>query len=192
MSTVGDVIAYNLSLDANNVIGDAVTIYNNNTTVFASSGNVPAWLYTPLWSILGCASSNLSTRIIANYGETKIPTGPCIVIQPTEQSEASIVRSGNMSSQPGARTCKIDIFVKNVVTDKDVTLVNNALNRITYLIDFFCRENRSIPEYVDLTIPDNISGFYQSPFRCQLECTYLPIASEGYSTFRVDYYLTFV
>lgn len=193
MSTAGDVIAYNLTLDAYNTVGDPQTIYLNNTTVFSSSGNVPVWMYTPLWSILGCASSDLSSRIIANYGEARLPAQPCVVLQPTELIESADISHGSKSTLPGARFCYFDIAVKNLITDKDITRVENALNRITYLIDYYCRENRTTnKDTIDLVIPSNYSGFYQSPFRCQLKATYLPVAKEGYSRYCCEFVYTFV
>lgn len=194
--TIGNVIAYNLSLDAYNIQEDPVNIYNVNPSVFSSSSNVPPFLYTPLYTLLGCASSDLSNRIIPDYGEGRIPSGPCIVIQPTELYESATLGNGNRSDITGARTTKIAILVKNVVTDKNIFLVDQVLNRVTYLLDYLCRENRTggglAVDFADLIIPPTASGFYQSPFRCQFECTYLPIASAGYSTFNISYYLTFV
>lgn len=177
-----------------NVELNPVDIFNANPTVFASSGNVPPFLYTPLYTLLGCASSELSERVFSNLGEAKIKSSPCIVIEPTEAYESARVH-GNRSDAIGARTVQCSISVKNLVTDKNIYRVDQVLNRITYLLDYLCRERRTggglAVDLADLVIPDNISGFYQQPFRCEFECTYLPIASIGYSTFQVSYYLTF-
>lgn len=185
-NSLGDVIAYNLSLDL--TFGDPQTIYLNNMLTYSSSADVPVYLYTPLWSFLGCPSSDLSDFIIPNYGEAKIPTSPCIVIQPTDNTE-SVMSSGDSykSDKLGARTAYMDILVKNIVTNKDIDRVENTLERINYLIDFLARQERTTPEFPFLEIPSSITGYSRMSFTCAFCDASIPFAKEGSYRFRVQY-----
>lgn len=182
--SLGDVLRYNLLLEGT-ADQTAQEVYESNTLNYGSSADVPAWMFQSFSTILGCTSSELSGRIIANEGEAKTPSKPCIVVEMPEEIESVMVKdAGLRSDQPGTVTCYVKIFVKNLVTDKDITRVTNCLNKIWYVLDGNMRQYGIPARYTDLEINTNefVDG---SEFRCYYCRHLLPIASEGQIDFNV-------
>lgn len=172
--SVGSVIKANL-LDYED--STAEDVYLLNTTVFSSSSDVPVWMYTSLTTLLGCPSSELTSRIIGDLGEAKIPTSPCIVIETDETLEGVYANTGLMSDQPGQDEAFLRILIKNVKTDKNIYLIKNVLMRVRYLLDANIRQFGTPVRFADLTIDTN--EFAQSYFRCYYQSMSIPVASEA-------------
>lgn len=190
MSSIGDVVRNTLIQDYTDTTAEAV--YLANTLVFSSSADVPNYLYQSLATLFGVVGlSGLSSIITANQGKATTKTKG-LVIQHTMEWEAVCVREGNRSDQSGARTSTVHIGLRNLVTTKDYSQIDNILQRVVYLLDFYTRENRTTPTTVDLTIDSSIKGFYQHPFRLSFIKAFVNDASEIVVEFRAEFYRIFV
>lgn len=120
--------------------------------LFSASTQVPEYLYTPIWELLGLSSSaELAENVICNYGERKIPSGPCIIIEPTIQMESCKSPRGTLhSSETGAKYAECLIKVQNVRTGYTINRVEQVSMRLEWLIDMFARQDRGT--YKDLTV----------------------------------------
>ena len=175
ITTVPDVIKYNLDQDYVDV--SPQTVYTNNTDCFSGSGDVPIWMYQSLATMLSCTSSELSGRIVANLGETKTVTTPSIIVSTDEDVEGVRITEGLRSDTAGQDVQILRFLVKNVRTDKDITLVTKILLRIRYLLDCNVRQFGTPVRSPDLDIVGN--SFVKSYFRCFYTDFVNPAASEA-------------
>lgn len=127
----------------------------------------------------------MSDLIIANYGESVIPTNASIIIQSTESIESAITDGNPISDEPGAEFAYIDILVKNLRFMKSVYTVKNVTLRLRHLLDHTLRSQRleppGIPIAGDTSIADEYLQLYwqrsgimaSSQWVCRLECNYI-------------------
>lgn len=184
--SIGSVIRYNL-LD--NIDSTAQEAYLANTSCYSSSADVPVWIYTSLATLLGCPSANIGSFVIADLGEAKTPTNPCIIIETGDIIEGVDVSDGLRSDMVGQDETYIKILVNNVKTNKNFYLVKNTLMRIRYLLDANIRQYGTPIRYADLEI--NSNEFLQPYFRCYYQRMTLPVASEGLVEFKCCLFFNF-
>lgn len=173
--SIGEVVKYNLQFDYTD--NTAQQEYLNNTGCYSSSSDVPIWMYTSLATLLSCTSSELAGRIIADLGEARTPSGPCIVIETDLSYEAVTVGDGLRADITGNDTAYLKLLLKNVKTDKSIYLVKNMAQRIRYLLDSNIRQYSNPARTVDLEISSN--EFVQNYFRCYYQRIDLPVSSEN-------------
>ena len=145
-----DNILLDLSSDRTAVsLSTAVSDYE--VPLFASSADVPLYLYTPIWELLGLSSSaELDEAVISNNGERKIPSSPCIIIESDYQLTSPFAPQTSMRADNlGARYAKCFIKVQNVKTNYSVNMVEQVSLRLEWLLDFYARvEHDASPDII--------------------------------------------
>lgn len=122
----------------------AASLSDYEVPLFASSAEVPAYEFTPIWELMGLSSSaELAENVICNLGERKIPSGPCIIIEADYQTTAPFAPHNSLRSDNlGARYAKCYVGVHNVKSDYSINRVEQVSLRIEWIIDFYARAQR--------------------------------------------------
>lgn len=178
--SLGKVIRHNLVDDYVDTTAQAIYLESigSEFLTFASSAEVPDYMFLSLATLLECSSSELAGRVIADLGEAKIPTSPCVYIQTS-------LEETNCIDYPGSRYGQVFVSVKNVVTDKNVEKALNIINRVCQLLDTTVRTEGEQVNYADLTIPSSVKEFDRYPFRCWFQKQGLTTASEIGHEYRI-------
>lgn len=104
----------------------------------SSASQVPRYIYTCLVDLLtGFGTTNLTVDqlIVAEYGMRKVPSSPCIIIQPTYNMEPYMRHEYVMEDTIGAESTYINILVKNVFNNTDYYRVRDIGLRVRYILD---------------------------------------------------------
>lgn len=190
--SVQSVIRANLLLDV--VSTTAESVYLNNTTVFSSSGQVPEYEYLCLPQLIECPLDIFPTRVIANYGEAKVPASASIVVQATQEWESTEMSVGNRGDASGFRTSTFHILIKNVNYKRDYDQVNNIVQRLVMLLDVPTRQGLNPARVPDLRVMDSTNELDRrwTFFRLYFKRAFVNTESEVILEFRCEYKRVFV
>lgn len=111
--------------------------YNTNGNL-TSASQVPRYIYTCLADLVtgfGVSGLSYDQLIVAEYGQRKVPSTPCVVIQASLSLEPALDLGYVADDDFGADKCYVNILVKNIFNNTDYYRVRDIGLRIRYVLD---------------------------------------------------------
>lgn len=159
-----EVIKYNIILD--NVNRTAAAVLAANSGTFTNVNQIPAWLYTSLSTMYVSASSEFPSKVATDLGTGSIPAGSAIILTRKNivPSYLDEIEPSLKSNQTGAESSLVEIILKQPRSNTSVTNLEDAANRLMYVLDYYYRAERGLNP--NLTVAGDKDINPQSYFRC--------------------------
>lgn len=159
-----EIIKQNILLD--NVDRTASAVLAANSATFTNVNQIPAWLYTSITTMYVATSADFPSKVATDLGTGSIPAGSSIVLTRKNivPSYLDQIEPTLKSNQTGAESSLVEIILKQPRSNTSITSLEDASNRLMYILDYYYRSDRGINPNLTVTGDKDINP--DSYFRC--------------------------